>query len=552
GIVQWAKSAGGANYDVGRGIAISGSSLYVSGNIQSTANFSGTSVTAAGVYDAFIAKYTTAGTVSWVVTGGGTGYDISNGICADGAGNAYITGYFDGTASFGNITIVNASTLYTDIFVAKINSSGTFLWAKRGGNPSDDDIGRAIDCDVAGNVYAVGEYRGTATFDNITVTNAGIADIFIAKYSSGGAIQYVSTEGSDGGDYCYAIAVSPLKVFITGLFNGIVQFGNAVLTSAGSNDIYLAQVDASTGAFDWTESAGGLGDDAGRAVAISTGGYIVYGGDFEHNGSTFNQFTLNTQGGHDIFVAKVSVTACATASVSINAGGATTFCEDESVVLTSTSSNALSFQWLLNGMAIAGATNPNFTAITSGSYVLLVTDNCDNETNSNSIIITVKKAPKAKITPTGDIEICAGDMLALAASGTNVSYQWTKNKIVIPGETNATLVVASGGNYRVTITKNSSGCSATSKPAKVKVTCKAGSDKIAAVSIFPNPSSDEFMLSGISEPAQLKITDLSGRMVETVTLQNNLSFGSFLSSGIYLVYIYSNGQLINLQKVIKE
>lgn len=554
GTLQWAKSAGGTSYDVGRGIAISGSALYVSGNIQGNVSFGGVNANSSGLYDAFVAKYNFSGTVSWVSVGGGSGYDISNGVCADSAGNAYLTGYFQGTATFGSNTITNASTLYTDVFVAKVNSLGTFLWAKSGGNPGDDDIGRAIDCDSSGNVFVGGEFRGTAMFDNITITNAGIADIFLAKYNSSGVIEYVSTEGADGGDYCYGVAASTSKVYITGLFNGTVQFGSTTLVSAGSNDIYIAELDASTGSFIWTEQAGGTGDDAGRAVAFNLNGFIAYTGDFEHSPSTFNQFTLNTNGGHDIFIAKIKVQECAAATVSINAAGPTTFCEGGTVLLTSTTANAISVQWNKNGVGIVGATSPTFNVTSEGSYTLVVMDNCGNSTTSNAIVVNVNKAPAAKVTPAGSINICSGDTLILTANtGANLTYQWIRNNEPLPGQTNTTLAVTKAGNYKVMVTKTTTGCSNTStKVAKVKVTCKTITPLVSVIKISPNPSATDFVITGIPDNSYIIIYNAVGQRFEEQHLSSGMAFGHTLPPGIYFVHIYSSSGQEEIYKVIKQ
>lgn len=552
GVLQWAKSAGGTAYDVGRGIAISGSNLYVSGNIQNNASFGAITATGIGLYDVFVAKYNLSGAVSWVSVAGGSGYDISNGVCADAAGNAYLTGYFQGTATFGANNITNASTIYTDVFVTKVNSSGTFVWAKSGGNPNDDDIGRAIDCDANGNVYAGGEYRGTATFSGITITNAGIADIFVAKYNSSGAIQYMSTEGADGGDYCYGVSASVSKIYITGLFNGTVQFGTTTLVSDASNDIYIAELDASTGSFIWTEKAGGLGDDAGRAVAFNSNQFIAYTGDFEHSPSTFNQFTLNSNGGHDIFIAKIKVATCAAATVSINAAGASTFCSGDSVLLTSTLSNATSIQWNKNGINIPGATSPSFIAKAAGSYTLLVSDNCGNSTTSNTVIVNVNKLPPAKITPSGAINICSGDTLLVSANtGANLSYQWFKNNAVLPGQTNATLVVTNGGNYKVTVTKTTTACTNTSKPAKVKVTCKVMNALASEILISPNPSVLDFKLTGIPDDSYVEVYNAVGQRVLEQTMSAGMEFGATFPAGIYFVHVYTSSDH-TVHKVIKE
>jgi hypothetical protein len=305
GALQWVKTAGSTGYDLARGLAISQNRLYVTGVFSSTASFDTISVTSTGLQDVFLAAYDLSGNVQWAIHGGGAGYDVGYGAAADSSGNAYVTGYFQGQAVFGNDTVINSSNVYIDMFVFKADSTGNVQWVRRGGATGDDDAGRSIAADSAGNVYVAGEVRASGNFDSIPYANAGIAQIFVAKYNSAGSIQYLSTAGGAGGDYAYGIAANAGNVFITGLFNGIAQFGAVTLSSAGINDIYLARLDAATGTFLQAIRAGGTGDDAGRAVDIYTGTTVVQAGDFEHSPSTFIPFALTTNGAHDIFTARI-------------------------------------------------------------------------------------------------------------------------------------------------------------------------------------------------------------------------------------------------------
>jgi len=133
----------------------------------------------------------------WVEQAGGTDIDIGRAIATDGSGNSIVTGEFSGTATFGDTTLTSDGS--NDIFIAKYDGDGNFLWVEQAGG-TDIDIGRAIATDGSGNSIVTGEFRGTATFGDTTLTSVGSSfDIFIAKYDGDGNFLWVVQAGGLGG-----------------------------------------------------------------------------------------------------------------------------------------------------------------------------------------------------------------------------------------------------------------------------------------------------------------------------------------------------------------
>jgi hypothetical protein len=163
--LQWAKQAGGGGDNGGTGIAVDNSgNSYVTGYFDGSATFGAgeanqTTLTSASANDVFVAKYNSSGALQWAKRAGGVGFDEAYGIAVDGSGNSYVTGYFDGSATFGageaNQTILTAAGGSLDIFVAKYNSSGALQWAKRAGGMVDE-AGYGIAVDGSGNSYVTG------------------------------------------------------------------------------------------------------------------------------------------------------------------------------------------------------------------------------------------------------------------------------------------------------------------------------------------------------------------------------------------------------------
>src|SRR5205814_4872891 len=66
---------------------------------------------------------------TWAHSAGGPGNDVGEAIATDKAGNVYVVGRFEQpTATFGGTTLTSAGKY--DAFVAKYQADGTFLWAK--------------------------------------------------------------------------------------------------------------------------------------------------------------------------------------------------------------------------------------------------------------------------------------------------------------------------------------------------------------------------------------------------------------------------------------
>lgn len=248
---------------------------------------------------------------------------------------------------------------------------------------------------------------------------------------------------------------------------------------------------------------------------------------------------------------------CPAASVSISAGGTTTFCKGSSVTLSKSSVGTFSsFQWKLDGANITGATTSSYNAEASGSYTLVVTNSCGNSATSNAIAVTVNKKPKADITPAGPLTICqGGSVLLTVTSANNQTYQWKNGNSNIAGATNTTYLVTAAGSYKCKVTKTSTGCTKTSKAVNVTVTCKEVNPEIVAT-VFPNPASDYFLINtgALSlENGTIKVFDLTGKLLENHAVQNETTeVGKSLPSGVYFVKIESSGNTVQVMKLMKN
>lgn len=315
----WAKRAGLWAFDLGYAIGTDNlGNVYISGKYEmSGANFGNTTVGCAGNHDIYIAKYNPAGDFQWVRTAGGPSGDYTHAMAVDAAGNSYITGEIEQTVSFGN-GVSLTSNGGNDVFIAKYNTNGTLLWARKMGGGSQSDKGLGI-CISGSYLYVTGKFQGTANFAGTSLTSAGGDEIFVGKYTTDGVFQWVKKAGGSGNDEGDAISSDPAgNCYVTGSFNGTANFSGTTISSSGSADIFIAKY-TPAGSLMWVKKAGGSAADYGYGIKVDdTYGVFLTGG-FRVK-STFGTNTLTAQGGDaDIFVARYD--ANGTAQWAKKAGG---------------------------------------------------------------------------------------------------------------------------------------------------------------------------------------------------------------------------------------
>jgi Beta-propeller repeat len=297
----WAVSAGGLAYHDGYSIAVDSSgNSYVTGRFSGVASFGSTTLTSNGTYDLFVAKLDRGGKFVWAVSAGGTwGIDAGTSIAVDSSGHIYVTGYLQDTTTFGSTTLTQKGAV--TVFVAKLDSGGEFIWAVSA-ECLYFAMGYSIALDGLGNSYVTGSFVGTATFgDTPLVSSEGLLNSFVAKLDSSGKFVWVVPAGA--GSASGISMDSSGNSYVTGDFKGTATFGSTTLTSKGSRDIFVAKL-GSGGKFVWAVSGGGILDDYGGSIDVDSAGNSYVVGIFEGT-ATLGSTTLTSKGGFDIFVAKL-------------------------------------------------------------------------------------------------------------------------------------------------------------------------------------------------------------------------------------------------------
>lgn len=317
GVYQWAVKAGGTGTD--RGLSIktdANGNSYITGYYQGTATFGSTNITSVNSsQDIFLAKYNSFGILQWVKSAGGSSGDIGNAVNIDNSGSVYITGQFAGTAFFGVNSLTSMMDPTTgapsqDVFTAKYNAAnGNEIWAKKG-SAKFSDRGIDIACDPAGNVYVVGQFSDTITFD-FTHNNNMFNACFLIKYNSSGAEQWFRSMGGSTYTVAYGIAIdNNSNVYVTGdFYYNMIFFGtpNTSLINTYPNCIFVAKYN-SAGSLQWAKSDGSMEALTSRNIVVDDLSDAYITGSFKcrlnEYADIYGQGTFNSVGNWDMFAAK--------------------------------------------------------------------------------------------------------------------------------------------------------------------------------------------------------------------------------------------------------
>jgi hypothetical protein len=292
---NWVTKAGGPDsVFAAQIVADSAGNTYATGEFEGTATFGAVTLTSSGGRDIYVAKFGPDGTILWAKAAGSPGYDFGAGIAVDGAGAAYVTGKFTGTATFDTVHVT--ATGGDDLFVAKYDGFGNVVWVRRaGGSSTADDFtyGYGVGVDAGGNSYVTGAFYGDAQFGSVALSAADY-DVFVAKFGPAGAPVWAKRAGGAGYDAAYGIAVDAAgNAAITGeYYSSSMSFGTATLTNSRFDDIFTARYNAS-GAVIWAQTGGGKGYDYGYGVAVDTSGNSYMVGGFD-GAATFGTVNLSS------------------------------------------------------------------------------------------------------------------------------------------------------------------------------------------------------------------------------------------------------------------
>ncbi len=524
--------------------------------------------TAMGNNDIFVAKYSSAGSLLWAGSFGGSGTEEGTEVTSSHAGDVFVSGHFASTIDFdpSNGTAWITPGTSRDVFVARYDPNGNYLWAF--GLPADCGVSSgetecSIILDPSGNCWITGLFKNTVDFDPsasgvANLTSAGGPDIYLAKYTTTGLFLLAKRIGSSGNDgQINEVAMDAMsKLYVCGKFSGSVDFdpsgSSCILTSSiGSQDAFYACYN-SLGVLCWAFS---INDGAEEATSVdSDGAGSVYASGIFLLSSDFNPgpgtTTLTSSGDRDIFVCKylTSPSIAVTSTLS-------SICQGQSSqlqALVSGGSGNCTYTWSPStGLSDTSIANPVATPAITTMYHVVVTQG--TLTFNDSVLITVKIKPAVCLGT--DTAICETGQVTLDAGPGMDAYAWSTLA------TTQTITVDSSGigigskEFWVNVMKDN--CS-NSDTIRITVANCAGLVEIprkGRVRIYPVPSAGQvtleadmpldgatlFLYNALGQPVR-QFEQLSGTMVQ-ISCEG-------LQNGVYGLVMIRKGELPAPPKIL--
>lgn len=309
--VDWVRAIGGPAYDAVHAVTVDGSgNVIVVGEFGADVDLDEYPLAHFDQQDAFVAKYSPTGDLLWAIELFGEGVNMALDVVADPVTDyLYVVGSFHQSLDLLGTLLAAKTDGRSDGFAAAIAPQGALSWTKSFAGTLDNRA-VAVALDPAGGLVIAGEYEGEVAVGGLAVAaDDGAVDVFVAKLArdDGEAIWMVSLQGDDD-DLVADVAVGPdQRVVVVGAFKENLSNGEAGLTAADEQDMFVASFSGSSGAPLALVGALGEYEQRGTAVAFAADGGYYVAGEIEGDAIVFGSHNLivDEGGGVEAFVMRV-------------------------------------------------------------------------------------------------------------------------------------------------------------------------------------------------------------------------------------------------------
>jgi hypothetical protein len=529
-----------------------------------------------GYLSSSVYSYNNAGTLQWTSTINDLDwyYGYTGRMILDNTGNVIFTGK-------RQTTQMNQNTY--DVVVRKVNSAGIQQWQiYYDFNNLQDHMcngNSALTSDNNGDIYFVS--RNNNALSNNTVRLVKLNGLT-------GAVIFQQQIGASG--IADIVINSNSEIIIAGIDNQVKSYNStngSLLWSKSFANIQSASTDINSKIYVTTNdklrilsSAGALVD----SITVAITSYSVTHRRTQVNAAGNEIYILGDRTASSItknFIAKYSLCQ---GSASITPQGATSFCIGGSVTLNANTGTGLTYQWMLNGVNISGATSSNYQANQAGSYTVKVINGSCNLISA-PVSVVVNSNPTSTLSSIVNFINIYDNAIVLSGSpvGGTFSGPGVTGNTFNPqtaGLGNKTVQYAytdglgcTGKSFASTIVYDTTGviCTTTNTITifvsvtdtliiNSTITSLTPPNNTNTIKVFPNPTNDHITINYGNFAAMngytLKITNALGQIVFTSPINHQSSYidlSTWGGNGIYFVQIMdTQNNTIENRKIVLQ
>ena len=255
GNVEWDKTIGGSVTDYLSSIIQTADGGYLLGGLSSSGIGGDKNEANLGIYDYWIVKVNSSGSITWQNTIGGSGFESLCNVLQT-ADGGYLIGGHSTSGISGDKT--EASLGFDDYWIVKLNSSGIVQWDNTIGGTSYEYLSRVIQTADGG--FMLGGWSISGISGDKTEAGLGSYDYWIVKTDASGNVLWDNTIGGSGSERLYDIIQTSDGGFLIGGSSLSSISGDKTEDNLGNYDFWAVKTDAS-GSIDWQKTIGGNDDD---------------------------------------------------------------------------------------------------------------------------------------------------------------------------------------------------------------------------------------------------------------------------------------------------